>query len=72
MEYRRVMNIFVAERCADIRREVESFRLMNQTRPDVGWFGHRMLSLGLWLVAVGERLCQRYDVSERKTILNEF
>ena len=72
MEYWHVTTIFVAERRADIRREVALFRLMNQARTDVGWFGQRMLSLGFWLVAVGERLCQRYEISERKTILNGF
>jgi len=72
MEYWHVTTIFVAERRADIRREVAFYRQMNQARPDVGWFGQSMLSLGFWLVAVGERLCQRYEISERKTILNGF
>jgi hypothetical protein len=72
MEYWHVTTVFVAERCADIRREVASYRQANQARTNVGWFEQRMLSLGLWLVAVGERLCQRYEVNERKTVLNGF
>ena len=72
MEYWHFTTVFVAERCADIRREVASNRQANQARTNVGWFEQRMLSLGLWLVAVGERLCQRYEVNERKTVLNGF
>ena len=68
MDYWHV-NVFVPERCADIRREVASFRQRRQALPDVGWFGQRMLSLGLWLVSVGESLCQRYEVNETKTLL---
>ena len=67
MDYWHV-NVFVPERCADIRREITAFRQVSQALPDVGWFGQRMLSLGMWLVAVGERLCQRYEVNETKTI----
>ena len=71
MDYWHV-TVFVNERCADIQREVASFRQANQVQTNVGWFELRMLSLGLWLVAVGERLCQRYEIKERNTVLNGF
>ncbi len=65
-----LVNVFTVERCADIRREVTSFHQMSQALSDIGWFGQRMLSLALWLVAVGERLRQRYEMSETKTSFN--
>jgi hypothetical protein len=71
MDYWQV-NLFVDERCADIRREVDSFRLAGQAAPENGWFAQRMLSLGTWLVSVGEDLCQRYDMSKTETALNGF
>lgn len=67
-----IVNLFVEERCADIRREVESFRQARFAIPETGWFSQRMLSLGLWLVAVGKNLCQRYEISETNTALNSF
>jgi len=72
MDYNWHVEVFIVERCADIQREITSFRQTRQVLPDVGWFGKNMLSLGLWLVAIGERLCQRYEVSETKTVLNGF
>ena len=61
--------LLAAERCAEIRREVASCRQARQAQPGRGWFGQRMLSLGLWLVVVGERLCQRYETAETQTAL---
>ena len=71
MDYWQV-NLFVEERCADIRREVAAFRLAQQVMPEPSWFAYGMLSLGLWLVAVGENLCRRYEIGGRKTALNGF
>jgi len=59
--------IYVEERCADIRSEVERNRQMRQAQLGQSWFGQRMLSLGIWLVSVGERLCQRYKTTETPT-----
>ena len=66
------VNVFVVERCADIRRDVAEYRQLQQALPDRGWFGQRMLLLGLWLVDVGESLCQRYGVSGVNPALKGF
>jgi len=66
------ISLLVAERCADIRRDVASFHQAQQAQPGIKWFSQRMLSLGLWLVAIGESLCQRYEMNERKTVLKGF
>ncbi len=59
--------VVTEERCADIRREVVRNRQIRQAQPGQSWFGQRMLSLGIWLVSVGERLRQRYDTNETRT-----
>lgn len=59
--------LFVEERCADIRREVARNRQIRQAQLGQGWFGQRMLSLGIWLVSVGEHLCRRYETAETPT-----
>ena len=71
MDYWQV-NLFVEERCADIRREIDAYRMTQQATPENGWFAQSMHSLGLWLVTIGEDLCQRYDMSKTKTALNGF
>lgn len=66
------MNLFVDERCADIRREIDAYRMARQATSENGWFAQSMLSLGFWLVTIGEDLCRRYDISKTKTALNGF
>ena len=61
------VNVIATERCADIRREIATYHLSHSALSNTRWFEQRMLSLGLWLVAVGERLRQRYEISETKT-----
>jgi len=55
------------ERWDDIRREIARNRQIRQAQSGQSWFGQRMLSLGIWLVSVGARLCQRYDMNENRT-----
>jgi len=64
------VEVYTAERCADIRREVASDHQMRSALSNTGWFEQRMLSLGLWLVIVGERLRQRYEICETNTSFN--
>ena len=64
--------VFVIEHYADIRREVASYNLLRQAQPERNWFEQRMLYLGLWLVAVGERLCQRYETTGTRTALTSI
>ncbi len=59
--------IYIQERRADIQREVEQYRQISQAQLGQSWFEQRMLSLGIWLVSVGERLCQRYKTAETPT-----
>jgi len=59
--------VYTEERCADIRREVIRNRQIRQAQGGRSWFGQRMLSLGIWLVSVGERLCRHYDTTEPPT-----
>lgn len=61
--------VFVQERCADIRHEVDRYRQIRQAQLGQSWFGQRMLSLGLWLVSVGGSLCRRYETAETRTAL---
>jgi hypothetical protein len=63
------VEVYVEERCADIQREVASLRQVRQATADIGWFEQRIFSLGLWLVAIGERLCQRYETTGTKASL---
>lgn len=59
------IDILVYERCADIRREIAFICLLRQTKTNPGtfgqWFDRQMLSLGMRMISVGERVCRRYS-----------
>ena len=59
--------IFVAQKRADIQREIEHSKLIREAKqanaPLPGWAADKMHDLSVWMMCTGERLHERYHTS---------
>ena len=59
-----IIEIYVSEKMADIRREVEQENLVRTAESSPakhpGWIINTMHNLSLWMILTGERLHKRY------------
>jgi hypothetical protein len=55
------------EQRAQVRQDLAAMRkqktALRATPPQPGWFAEKMLALGAWMIAAGERLRKRYQVT---------